>query len=133
MMVGTDEDTEESIRATYDFVYRNRIPIPRFYIMTPVPGTALYNEYKSQNRLLTDDLHKFDGTQCVHIPAKMSPEKLTEMYWWLNNKVFSISSIMHRVLFNPVLWKNPKMLVFSLYINLHYRNYVRRKITPNIF
>jgi len=133
MIVGTDEDTEESIRATYDFVNRNRIPIPRFYILTPIPGTALYKQYKSEGRLLTEDLHKFDGTQCVHIPGKMSPEKLTEMYWWLNNKVFSTGSIFRRIIFNTSLWENPKMLLFALGVNIHYRKYVRRKITPNIF
>jgi len=133
MIVGTDYDTEESIRQTYQFVYRNRIPIPRFYILTPIPGTALYDELKSEGRMLTDDLRLFDGTRCVHIPKLIEPEKLTEMYWWLNNKVFSLKSIFHRTLFNAQLWKNPGMLLFALGINFHYRHYVRRKITPNIF
>ena len=133
MILGTDSDTEESIRKTFDFVNRNRIPIPRFYILTPVPGTELFRQYKQQNRLLTEDLEKFDGTQCVHIPAKISPEKLTDMYWWLNGKVFSVSSILHRTIFNRLLWKNPFMMVFALAVNLHYRKYVKRRITPNIF
>lgn len=133
MIVGTDFDTEYSIRETYNFIYRNRIPIPRFYILTPIPGTDLHKELTKQGRMLTDDLRKFDGTRCVHVPKMMEPEKLTEMYWWLNNKVFSLESILHRVLFNRLLWKNPGMLLFSLGINLHYRHYVKRKITPNIF
>ncbi len=133
MIVGTDYDTEQSIRDTYDFIYRNRVPIPRFYILTPIPGTALHTELKKQGRMLTDDLRLFDGTRCVHIPKKIEPEKLTEMYWWLNNKVFSLKSIFHRVLFNRDLLKNPEMLLFSLGVNFHYRHYVKRKITPNIF
>lgn len=133
MIVGTDYDTEDSIRETYKFIYKNRIPIPRFYILTPIPETDLFKELKKQGRMLTDDLREFDGTRCVHIPKQISPEKLTEMYWWLNNKTFSIKSILNRVLFNTNLWKNPGMLIFSLAINLHYRHYVRRKITPNIF
>lgn len=133
MIVGTDSDTEESIRETYEFIYRNRVPIPRFYILTPIPGTDLHNQFKKEGRMLTDDLNLFDGTRCVHIPKKIDPEKLTEMYWWLNNKVFSLKSIFHRVLFNKYLWKNPEMLLFALGVNLHYRSYVKRKITPNIF
>jgi radical SAM superfamily enzyme YgiQ (UPF0313 family) len=133
MIVGTDYDTVDSIRETYDFIYRNRIPIPRFYILTPIPGTALFEELKAQGRMLTEDLRLFDGTRCVHIPKKIAPEKLTEMYWWLNSQVFSLKSIIHRVLFNRSLWRNPAMLLFSLAINLHYRHYVKRKITPNIF
>jgi len=133
MIVGTDYDTEDSIRESYQFVYSNRIPIPRFYILTPIPGTALFKKLKLQGRMLTDDLKMFDGTRCVHIPKQIGPEKLTEMYWWLNNKVFSLKSIFHRTLFNSQLWKNPGMLLFSLAINFHYRHYVRRKIAPNIF
>ena len=133
MIVGTDYDTEDSIRETYRFIYENRIPIPRFYILTPIPGTGLYKELKQQGRILTDDLRQFDGTRCVHIPAGIDPEKLTEMYWWLNNKTFSLNSIFHRIILNTHLWRNPAMLLFSLVINFHYRRYVRRKITPNIF
>ena len=133
MIIGTDYDTEESIRETYEFVYKNKIPIPRFYILTPIPGTDLYKELKKQGRMLTDNLRLFDGTRCVHTPKEIEPEKLTEMYWWLNNKIFSLKSILHRTLLNSLLWRNPGMLAFSLYINFHYRHYVRRKITPNIF
>jgi radical SAM superfamily enzyme YgiQ (UPF0313 family) len=133
MIVGTDYDTEDSIRATYQFIYRNRIPIPRFYILTPIPGTELFKELKQQGRMLTEDLKLFDGTQCVHIPQRIEPEKLNEMYWWLNNKVFSLKSIFHRTIFNWELWRNPEMLIFSMMINLHYRHYVKRRITPNIF
>lgn len=133
MVVGTDFDTEESIHETYRFIHSNRIPIPRFYILTPIPGTGLYKELKKQGRILTEDLKLYDGTQCVHIPKCIEPEKLTEIYWWLNNKVFSLKSILHRTLLNLALWKNPGMLLFSLGVNFHYRHYVRRKITPNIF
>ena len=133
MIVGTDYDTEDSIHETYRFIYRNRIPIPRFYILTPIPGTALYKELKEQGRILTEDLKMFDGTRCVHIPKNIDSERLTEMYWWLNNKVFSFKSIFHRILCNKLLWRNPSMLIFSLAVNFHYRHYVKRRITPNIF
>ena len=133
MIVGSDCDTEQSIRDTFKFILKNKIPIPRFYILTPIPGTELFDEYKKQGRILTDDLSKFDGSRCVHIPQKISPDKLTEMYWWLNKKTFSTSSILTRTVFNTVLWKNPLMLLFSIAVNLHYRKYVRKKVTPNIF
>lgn len=133
MIVGTDSDTAESIRDTYAFVMRNRIPIPRFYILTPIPGTELFKTYRAQGRLLTEDLEKFDGARCVHIPARMTPEELTEMYWWLNRQLFSLRSIFIRVLLNRQLWRRPAMLLFSLAINWHYRRYIRKKVTPNIF
>jgi radical SAM superfamily enzyme YgiQ (UPF0313 family) len=133
MIVGTDFDTEDSFRDTFNFINNNRIPIPRFYILTPIPGTDLYRQLRGEDRLLTEDAKEFDGSKCVHIPKNIEPEKVTEMYWWLNNKTFSIKSILHRTLFNKYLWKNPSMLLFSIAINLHYRRYIKRKVTPNIF
>lgn len=133
MMLGTDSDTEESIRATYDFIQQARIPIPRFYILTPPPGSKLYDQYKSEGRLITEDLEKFDGSQCVHIPAKISPQKLTELFWWLYCKVFSWRSILRRTIFNPAVLKAPGLHLFAFFVNLHYRKYVMKKVPPNIF
>jgi len=122
MIVGTDFDTEQSIRETFAFVYRNKIPIPRFYILTPVPGTSLFRQYEKEGRMLTNDLNLFDGIRCMHIPKKIDPEKLTDMFWWLSRKVFPIQSIFYRVLLNVKLWKNPGMLLFSLGVNFHYKH-----------
>lgn len=133
MMLGTDSDTEQSIRATYDFIWQTRIPIPRFYILTPPPGSTLYDQYKSEGRLLTDDLRKYDGSQCVHKPEKISPQKLTELFWWLYRKVFSWKSILRRTILHPAALKNPALHIFALVVNIHYRKYVRKKVPPNIF
>lgn len=133
MMIGLDGDTEDSIRQTFDFVQRARIPIPRFYILTPMPGTDLYKQYKDEGRLLHENWREYTGTRCVHQPEKISAEKVTELYWWLNRQVFSWPSIIHRVLKNPLLWRKPRMLIFSLVVNLHYRRYVMKGVTPNIF
>lgn len=133
MMIGTDGDTEESIRATYDFVEKARIPIPRFYILTPMPGTPLYEQMHGEGRLVTEDWKKYDGSTAVHRPMKISPEKLTEMYWWLNRKVFGLRSIVRRTLFRKEFLRRPFMHLFALVVNLHYRHYVYRRVPPNIF
>lgn len=133
MIIGTDYDTVKSIENTADFVNHNKIAIPRFYILTPVPGTKLYSDMKKENRLISEDFKRFDGTECMHVPKKMTPNEVTEMYWWLNNEIFSFKSIFNRTLFNKRLWKNIPMLLFSIVINLHYRMYVKKKVSPNIF
>jgi len=133
MMLGTDSDTEESIRATYDFIQQCRIPIPRFYILTPTPGSSLYNRYLSENRLLTEDLKAYDGSHCVHQPAHISPEKVEELYWWIYRKVFSWKSIIHRIILNPAALKSPFLHLFALAVNLHYRRYIHKRVPPNIF
>jgi radical SAM superfamily enzyme YgiQ (UPF0313 family) len=133
MILGTDSDTAQSIRATFDFIMQNKLPIPRFYILTPVPGTELYDLFKKQGRLITDDLEKFDGSQCVHKPENLTPEQTTDLYWWLYKKVFSIKNILLRTLFNPSTLKTPSLYLFAFIINLHYRKYVLKRVPPNIF
>lgn len=133
MIVGTDGDTEESIADTKTFIERNQIPIPRFYILTPIPETNLYNQMLKEDRLVTDDWKLYNGSRCVHKPKLISPARLTEMYWWLNKEIFSWRSIFRRVILNSSLWKKPYMLIFALVVNLHYRKYIMNKITPNIF
>jgi radical SAM superfamily enzyme YgiQ (UPF0313 family) len=133
MILGTDSDTESSIRDTYSFIMKEKIPIPRVYIITPIPGSAFFNELKKNGKLLTEDFYQYNGSQAVHRPDRIEPEKLTEMYWWLNRKMFSVHSILSRVVLNRYLWRNFRMLLFALYINFHYRRYVRKNTVPNIF
>lgn len=133
MILGTDSDTIESIHETYYFIERTAIPIPRFYILTPMPGTELYDQYKAEGRLITEDLNKFDGCSAVHKPLLLEPEKLTELYWWLNNKIYSWGSIFRRTLFNRYFFKRPAIYIFAFFINLHYRKYIKKGVPPNIF
>ena len=133
MIIGTDSDTVESINATRKFVMRTKIPIPRFYILTPIPGTELYDNYKEEGRLLHEDYEKFTVTKWVHYPKKISPEKLNEMYAWLNRKVFSFPSIISRIFLNKEFCKRPLLYMFAFVVNMQYRRYTRRGDAPNIF
>ena len=133
MILGTDSDTEKSIKETVRFLNRVRLPLPRFYILTPTPGTALFEEYKDTNRLLTEDFTQYSGTKCVHRPALISPQTLTELYWWINKKIFSIRSILYRTLLHPRVLRQPMQYLFAFFVNLHYRKYIRKGVPANIF
>lgn len=132
MIVGTDGDTEESLRATAEFVIKSKIPVPKFYVMTPMPGSDLYAEYKAAGRLLHEDYSRYTATDPVHAPAKISPEKLTEMYWWLYKKVYSFPNILRRTLMHKNFWRRPVIYLFSFYVNLRYKRFINKGNAPNI-
>jgi radical SAM superfamily enzyme YgiQ (UPF0313 family) len=132
MIIGTDSDTEQTIKATYDFVQEARLPLPRFYILTPTPGSDLYDEFKAANRLTTEDWKYYDGSVCVFRPQNMSAEKLTELFWWLYRKVYSWKSILRRTLFHPAILRFPMLYIYAFLVSLHYRKYVIKKVPPNI-
>jgi radical SAM superfamily enzyme YgiQ (UPF0313 family) len=133
MIVGIPGDTPESIGNIASFIDSTRISIPRAYILTPIPGTQLFIDYKKKGKLLTEDFKEYDGSKAVFTPDSCTAEELTEAYWMLNRAIFSLSSIFKRIICNPTLWKKPHMLIFALFVNLHYRSYIRRHVVPNIF
>ena len=132
MIVGTDNDTVESLKATYDFIKKCRIPLLRIYFLTPIPSTKLYFELKGAGRLMHEDFSHYSAAECVHYPESITPEKLTEMYNWLNAKIFSLHGIVYRTLMNKQMLKHPLNYLFAFAVNLHYRSYVRRGETPLI-
>jgi radical SAM superfamily enzyme YgiQ (UPF0313 family) len=132
MMVGTDADTEATFAATARFVEANRIPIPRFYVLTPTPGTPFHAQVKEEGRLLTDDFQYYTGAYCVHRPAKLAPEQVNALYWQLYERVFAFGSILRRTLGHPHFWRNPLGYLFACFVNLHYRRYVKKRVPPNI-
>lgn len=132
MIIGTDSDTEESIKATYDFIQETRIPLPRFYILTPTPGTDLYDEFSAEGRLISTDWKDYDGTICVYKPVHLSPERLTELFWELYKKVYSWKSILRRTIFHPAALRSPRLYLFAFVVSLHYRSYVKKGVPPNI-
>lgn len=132
MVVGADGDTLESIKATAKFIEDNKIVVPRFYILTPIPGTEFYKVMEKENRIYNKNIYSYNGTEAVHIPKNMSPEELTKVYWDLYNEVFTIKSIVNRTLFSKDFFRKPLVYLFYLGINLFYRYQIKQKITPNI-
>jgi radical SAM superfamily enzyme YgiQ (UPF0313 family) len=133
MVVGADGDTKESIAQTADFIKENKVVIPRFYILTPIPGTDFYRKMLHQGRICNHDLYSYNGTEAVHIPLNMSPEELTDAYWQLYEQVFSMESIFCRTILRKEFWKRPWNFLLYLLVNLYYRNHIKKRITPNIF
>ncbi|MTI57254.1 B12-binding domain-containing radical SAM protein [Geosporobacter ferrireducens] len=132
MVVGADGDTLQSIKETARFIEANKVVVPRFYILTPIPGTKYYDKMKDENRICNEDMYSYNGSEAVHIPKNMSPEKLTRAYWELYNEVFSFVSIFKRTILRKEFLKKKDRYLFYFLVNLYYRYQIKRKITPNI-
>ena len=133
MVVGGEGDTLESIRMTKDFIERNKISVPRFYILTPFPGTRFFDQIKEEGRLVNNDIYSYDGTSAVYRPKNMTPDELTQAYWELYSELFTIKSIIKRNIFRKEMLKTPARCIFNMGVNLYYRDQIKKSITPNIF
>jgi radical SAM superfamily enzyme YgiQ (UPF0313 family) len=131
-IMGTDGDTVASLEALGDFVERTHIAIPRFYILTPIPGTDLYREYRDEGRLLHEDFELYTSTHCVFRPARMTPDELETSYRRMVERIYSLDSIARRVLHNRNLVRHPLLHLYALKVNLDYRRLVREGEVPNV-
>ena len=132
MVIGADGDTLESIKKTADFIVENKIVVPRFYILTPIPGTLFFDEMKVAGRIINEDIYSYNGTVAVHQPLNMGPDELTNAYWDLYRRVFTRKAIIKRTIFRKDFLKKPFMYLFYMYINFFYRAQIKKGITPNI-
>lgn len=132
MIIGTDGDTPQSIKATASFIIQNKIPAPKFYILTPLPGTALNKEMKQNGRLLHEDYKKYTAASCVFSPIHFTPEELEASYMELYKKVYSLSNILQRTIFNRGFLKSPLVYLFAFFSNLVYKRSINQGDAPNI-
>ena len=132
MVVGADGDTLETIKNTAKFISDNHIAVPRFYILTPIPGTKFFDEMQKQNRIYNADIYSYNACEAVHIPKNMAPEELTKAYWELYNEVYSMKSIIKRTLLTKTFFKRPIDAIFYFGVNCFYRYQIKKGIVPNI-
>lgn len=131
MIVGLEHDTKETFERTYDFVMRNRIPVPRFYILTPVPGTGMYDDLLAEGRIFDHNMTHYTAGRVVHQPRNMSPLELETGYWKLFDDLYTVPAIYQRMKGIPK-GMGLKMSTFLLGVNMHYRKHVKQRIPPGI-
>jgi radical SAM superfamily enzyme YgiQ (UPF0313 family) len=131
MIIGLDEDDASVFARTHDFLMDNRISIPRIHILTPVPGTPLYDRLLAEGRIASQDFSRYSGGQVVLRPRHLDPIQLQLGYWNLYEKLFSWPAIWHRVSRNAAAL-GAYMRAFVVGVNLHYRRHIQRRICPGI-
>ena len=91
---GMDDDDPDVFKRTVEWAVSVGIETATFHIMTPYPGTALYDRMDLSGRILHRDWDRYDTRQCVFRPARMTPDQLEAGYWWAYNEFYRWSSIL---------------------------------------
>ncbi|MFO0915105.1 MAG: radical SAM protein [Pirellulales bacterium] len=117
---GLDDDQPSVFMEVAKFAVDCGIDLPRFAIVTPFPGTGLYQQLEAQGRILTRNWELYDGQHVVFQPAQMSIEELqrgTEAAW---KYAYSWPGILRRLRHSPASWP------LALMTNYGYRYYAYR-------
>ena len=79
---GLDGDDRDVFRRTVDWAVDVGITTATFHILTPYPGTALFDEMDSRNRIETRNWDLYDTRHVIYRPSCMSPAELKRGYDW---------------------------------------------------
>ena len=100
-MVGFDEDTPEVFDRIADFAIENRLETAFALILTPLPGTTIYQQMVSQNRILSWNWRDYDHGTVTFFPKNMTPRQLHLGMRHTWKRIYSWRSIWHRILTKP--------------------------------
>ncbi len=89
-VLGADTDTEETIQATLEFARRVGLDSAQFLILTPVPGTRLFEDYQKAGRIFETSWDLYDGHHVVFRPAQLSARRLQELSYLLHCRFYSL-------------------------------------------
>ncbi|MCD6561388.1 MAG: B12-binding domain-containing radical SAM protein [Deltaproteobacteria bacterium] len=94
---GFDEDRADVFQNTVSLIQDSGIELPNINILTPFPGTPLFDSMERENRFIHKDWSRYDMSHTVFRPANMSPEELQQGYAWALKYLSSPTSIMSRL------------------------------------
>jgi radical SAM superfamily enzyme YgiQ (UPF0313 family) len=88
-VLGADSDTAETVRETARFARKHDISTLMLNILTPLPGTPLFDELDAGGRIFDRRWDLFDGQHVVFTPRKMTPDRLQTEVWGAYARFYS--------------------------------------------
>lgn len=117
---GLDDDTPDVFLETARLAVEIGIDLPRFAIITPFPGTPLFQDLDKAGRILTRRWELYDGQHVVFEPHQMTPDQLQQGNQVAWRYAYRWRSIARRV------WRARHQRHVALIANLGYRFYAHR-------
>jgi radical SAM superfamily enzyme YgiQ (UPF0313 family) len=122
---GMDGDTTVKLDRRARYMIHSGIDVMQMTILTPLPGTRLYEHYLKEGRLLythlPGDWDYFDMTEVTYHPGSMEPDVLISTMERLNRSVYAWPVLIKKAM--HTLWRTRQVstLMFALNSNIKYR------------
>ena len=117
MVFGLDHDDASMFKSTMDWLVANRVETMTGHILTPYPGTVLYERLAAQGRIIDHDYTHYNTANVVYQPMLLTPEELRTGYLWMYREFYSFRNIWRRM---P---ESRRQRVPYLLFNLAYRKF----------
>lgn len=117
MVFGLDGDDNGTFKRTLDWLVKMKIETLTSHILTPYPGTKLYENMKNLQRIDNFNLENYNTSHVVFKPLGMTKDELYFGYLWMYKNFYSLKNIFKRI---P---DNKKQIKSYLLFNLFYRKF----------
>jgi radical SAM superfamily enzyme YgiQ (UPF0313 family) len=125
IVFGFDHDTPEIFKDTIDLLEEAGVQNATFNILTPYPGTPLFDRLEREGRILSRDWSRYNQVEVVFQPKQMSPEELFAGARKVAKQYYSVSNVVGR--FMRAMWRTKSFTgVLPAGSNYTFRRYYKR-------
>ncbi len=117
LVFGFDQDNPSVFKSTLDWLVKNKVETMTAHILTPYPGTKLYQKFYNQGRVVDFDPRHYNTSHVVFSPQEMTKQDLYNGYLWIYKEFYSFRNILRRM---P---SSKRQRVPYLLFNLAYRKF----------
>jgi radical SAM superfamily enzyme YgiQ (UPF0313 family) len=118
---GMDDDRPDVFRRTLEFLDEARVDALQATILTPFPGTPLFDAMEAAGRIRSRDWAHYDFGHVVFEPKHLSPDLLRAGHAWVQRRFYSWPATWRRIA-HGFGWLGPTVALHALLpLNLGYR------------
>ncbi len=94
---GADDDDESVFSDVLRFVEKTHIDAVMFSVLTPFPGTRIYETLLKEGRIIDTNWEHYDMNHVVFQPKRMTAQRLQQGLDWAYERVYGYRSIVKRL------------------------------------
>lgn len=125
---GLETDKPVDLEKRMDYILNANIDAMQTSILTPLPGTLLYDQLAKENRIIAnnypEDWEKYWGGETLFEPKNMSAEYLEEFKFKMVEKVYGYKRLLTMFMTTLKKTKNKESSVWAFSSNTHYNNMI---------
>lgn len=125
---GLDTDTRETLLNRTKYILDYPIDAMQVTLLTPLPGTDLYNRLKDNGRLIRtnypEDWERYDFAEVVFQPGSMEADELQNAFWECCSLLYEEKTLKKKIIRTLKDTRNPTSAAWAYASNLQYHNLV---------
>ncbi len=110
---GLDNDHHDVFKRTVEWGIKNAITTSTYHILTPYPGTRLYDSLNMEGRILSNDWDLYDTRHVVFAAKNLTRTELEDGYNWAYNEFYKWNSIIKSSMLHNAAKHKLKHLIYT--------------------